>query len=204
MKNIKDFSKNYFNELKKGIDNIDLGKVQKVTEVIFRAYKNNKQIFILGNGGSASTASHFACDLGKGTLRRVYDDEEKRFKVVSLTDNVTTMTAFGNDVSFEDIFYQQLRNFVNPGDVVIGISGSGNSLNVIKAIQYAKKCGATTVGFLGFKTGGKLSQLVDYEITVQDNHYGRIEDIHLMLVHSIAAYLTELKKDYDPPSTFSS
>lgn len=193
MENIKNFSKNYFNELKKAIDKLDLEKIQKVTEVIFEAYKNNKQIFILGNGGSASTASHFACDLGKGTIKKVYDNKEKRFKVISLTDNIATMTAFGNDVSFEDIFSQQLKNLLNKEDVVIGISGSGNSPNVVKAIQYAKECGAKTIGLLGFKTGGKLRELIDYEITVQDNHYGRIEDIHLMLGHLIANYFAKLK-----------
>ena len=103
--------------------------------------------------------------------------------------------ALGNDLSFEDIFVQQLRNLVNKEDVVIGISGSGNSANVIKAIQYAKECGAKTIGFLGFKTGGKLQELVDHEITIQDNHYGRIEDIHLILEHLITNYLFELKKN---------
>jgi len=191
---IKEFSKTYFDQLKKTIDNLDLAKIQKITEVIFEAYKNNKQIFILGNGGSASTASHFACDLGKGTLKNIYNNKEKRFRVVSLTDNVATMTAFGNDLSFEDVFCQQLNNLVNKGDIVIGISASGNSANVIKAIQYAKDCGAKTIGFLGFKTGGKLRGLVDYEIIVQDNHYGRIEDIHLILEHLITGCLAKLKK----------
>lgn len=194
MKNIKEFSKNYFRETNKIIAQLDLEKIQKMAEVIYDAYKNNKQIFIMGNGGSASTASHFACDLGKGTLENVYSDNEKRFRVISLTDNVATLMAFGNDLSFEDVFYQQLRNLVNKGDVVIGISASGNSTNVIKAIQYAKKCGAKTVGFLGFKTGGKLHDLVDYEITVQDNHYGRVEDVHLALQHLITSYLAEMKK----------
>lgn len=194
MKDIKEFSKNYFEELKKAVDKLDLEKIQKITEIIYDAYKNDKQIFILGNGGSASTASHFACDLGKGTLERFYDDKEKRFRVISLTDNIATITAFGNDLSFENIFSQQLSNLINKDDVVIGISGSGNSPNIIKAIQYAKKCGAKTIGFLGFKTGGKLAQLVDYEIIVQGEHYGRIEDIHLILGHLIANNLTELKK----------
>lgn len=194
MDNIKEFSKNYFGELKRIINELDLEKIRKITEVIYQAYRNDKQIFIMGNGGSASTASHFACDLGKGTLKNVYDDNEKRFKVISLTDNVTTLMAFGNDLSFEDVFYQQLRNLISEGDVVIGISASGNSVNVIKAIQYAKKCKATTIGFLGFRTGGKLHDLVDYEITVQDEHYGRSEDIHLISVHLITNYFTELKK----------
>ena len=193
MNNIKNFSNEYFSELKKAIDGLDSVKIQKIIEVLFEAFKNNKQVFILGNGGSASNASHFACDLGKGTLKNVYDMQEKRFKVISLTDNVATIMAFGNDLSFEDIFVQQLRNLINPGDIVIGMSGSGNSINVIKAIEYAKVCGAKTIGFLGFGTGGKLAKIVDYEIIVQNNHYGRIEDIHLVLCHLISDSLAALK-----------
>jgi len=191
---IKEFSKNYFEQIKVLINQLDLDKIQKITEVIYNAYKNDKQIFIIGNGGSASTASHFACDLGKGTLKNFYDDQEKRFKVISLTDNVATMMAFANDLCFEDIFVQQLRNLVNPGDVVIGISASGNSADVVRAIEYSKRCGAKTIGFLGFRTGGKLHDLVDYEITVQDEHYGRSEDIHMIMVHLITNYFAELKK----------
>lgn len=195
MNNTKNFSNEYLLELKKTIDSLDSAKIQKVIEVLFEAYKNNKQVFILGNGGSASNASHFACDLGKGTLKNVYDMQEKRFRVISLTDNIATIMAFGNDLSFDEIFVQQLRNLINKGDVVIGISGSGNSLNIIKAIRYAKQCKATTIGLLGFKTGGKLAKIVDYEITVQSNHYGRIEDIHLALCHLISDSLAKLKHD---------
>jgi len=192
---IKEFSQDYFKKIKEAIDKVDLEKIQKIVEVLFAAYKNNKQIFIMGNGGSASTASHFACDLGKGTLCRVYDEKEKRFRVISLTDNVATIMALGNDLSYEDVFSQQLSNLVNEGDVVIGFSGSGNSKNIIKAIEYAKKQKAITVGFLGFETGGKAKELVDYEITVQEKHYGRIEDIHLMIEHLITSSLAELKRE---------
>jgi len=191
---IKEFSQDYFKKIEEALDKIDLEKIQKIVEVLFEAYKNNKQIFIMGNGGSASTASHFACDLGKGTLCRFYDEKEKRFKVMSLTDNVATIMALGNDLSYEDIFSQQLSNLINEGDVVIGFSGSGNSKNIIKAIEYAKKQKAITIGFLGFETGGKAKEMVDYEITVQEKHYGRIEDIHLMLEHLITSSLAELKK----------
>ncbi len=194
MKKIKNYPQKYFQELKKSIVSLDFAKIQKAIEIIFEAYQNNKQVFILGNGGSASTASHFACDLGKGTLQNIYNMGEKRFRVISLTDNVATLLAYGNDLSFEDVFVQQLNNLINEGDVVIGISGSGNSANVIRAIEYAKKCGAKTIGFLGFKTGGKMGKLVDFEITVADNHYGRIEDIHLALCHLISDSLAILKK----------
>lgn len=195
MKNIKNISQDYLNKVKESLDALDLGKVQKIAEVLFEAYKNDKQIFIIGNGGSASNASHFAGDLRKGTLKNIYDENEGRFRAISLTDNTTIITALGNDLSYENIFSQQLNNLLNKDDVVIGISGSGNSANVINAIQYAKKCGAKTVGLLGFKTGGKLHELVDYEITVQENHYGRIEDVHLLLAHLITSILFELKNN---------
>jgi len=194
MLDIKDFSKEYFRQVHENLAAIDLEKLQKIIEVIFEAYKNDKQIFIFGNGGSSSNASHFACDLGKGTLNNVYDKKEKRFRAISLTDNVATIMAFGNDLSFEDVFSEQLRNLINKGDVAVGMSCSGNSPNVVKAIAYAKERGATTIGFLGFKTGGKLRDMVDYEITVPDNHYGRVEDIHLMLCHFVTNSLALLKQ----------
>ena len=185
----------YRNTIKKIIDELDLNEIQKIAEIIFGAYRKRKQIFIMGNGGSAATASHFACDLSKGTLEREYDDLENRFRAISLTDNVAILMAFGNDISFEDVFVQQLKNLLTKGDIVIGISAGGNSSNVVKAIKYAKRYGARTIGFLGFKTGGRLAGLVDYKIVVQDNHYGRIEDIHLILGHLITDYLTVLKNN---------
>lgn len=183
---IKEFSENYFKELNCALNQIDKDKIARITEIIYGAYKNDKQIFILGNGGSAATASHFACDLIKGT--------GKSFKAISLTDNVSVITAVGNDLSYEDIFYEQLKNLVNREDVVIGISASGNSPNVVKAIKIAKEMGAKTIGLLGFKTGGILHDLVDCEITIQDGHYGRVEDVHLILCHLTVNYLRELKK----------
>lgn len=195
MKKQENFVHQYFGKLKAAINAIERESIEKVVKIIFKAYERNKQIFILGNGGSASTASHFACDLGKGTLANVYHKNERRFRVISLTDNVATMTAFGNDLAFEDIFHQQLRNLVENGDIVIGISASGNSPNILKALTYAKSCKATTIGLLGFKTGGKAKKLVDYDITIQDTHYGRVEDIHLALCHLITDNLTLLRKN---------
>jgi D-sedoheptulose 7-phosphate isomerase len=194
MQNIEDFSKNYLENIKKTIDQIDLEKVRKAVEVIYEAYQKDKQIFIIGNGGSASMASHFTCDLGKGSVVDFKNEKEKRFRVISLSDNVDSITSFGNDLNFEDIFIQQLRNLLNPGDVLIGISTSGNSPNIIRAVEYAKRCGAKTIGLLGFKTGGRLGSLVDYEITVQDEHCERSQDIHMMLIHIMSNYLSELKK----------
>ena len=185
-----EFVKNYLDTLKKELDTLDLTSVKKIVDLLFEAWKNNKQVFIFGNGGSAITASHFACDLGKGTLERVYDRNEKRFRVISLTDNVATITAYSNDLSYDDIFIQQLRNLVQPGDLVIAITGSGNSVNVLKAVEYANQVGATTIGFLGFN-GGKLIDMVDHCILMKSNHYGRIEDSHLILEHLICSYLAK-------------
>jgi D-sedoheptulose 7-phosphate isomerase len=174
----------YLNQLKKSLSDLDLKEINTIVDILLKAYKDNKQIFIMGNGGSAVLASHFACDLGKGTLKNVYDDKEKRFRVISLTDNVALMTAFSNDLNYEYVFSQQLNNLVNEGDVVIGVSASGNSKNIIHAISLAKKSKAITIGFLGFD-GGKLKELVDFKIVINNNHYGIIEDAHSALQHMI-------------------
>lgn len=194
---ITEITKQYFDNLKLALDTIQLDDIQKIANVLFDAYKNNKKVFILGNGGAAATASHMACDLGKGTLKNVYDHNEKRFQVLSLTDNVATMTAFANDLGYDDMFVQQLRNYIQPGDIVIGISGSGNTPNVIKALLYAKQVGATTIGFLGFTTGGSAKDLVDYDITIKSNNYGVIEDLHTVLDHLLTTCISYMKGLYD-------
>jgi len=194
---IKNIAQGYLDELKKTVDSVNLSDVQKIANVLLRAYKSNHRVFILGNGGSASTASHMACDLGKGTLKNVYNPREKRFQVISLTDNVATMTAFANDLSYDDMFAQQLHNLVSKGDVVIGISGSGNTPNIIKALMYAKSQGAVTVGFLGFGSGGKAKDLVDYDITIKSSSYGVVEDLHLVLDHILTTCLSYMKEHTD-------
>ncbi|OGH51526.1 MAG: hypothetical protein A3H17_01595 [Candidatus Levybacteria bacterium RIFCSPLOWO2_12_FULL_37_14] len=195
--NPKDFIEDYILELTRCLKFLNKTKIELVIDVLVDAYKKDRKVFILGNGGAASTSSHMACDLGKGTLQRVYDNTERRFRVISLTDNVALMTAFANDLSFDDIFVQQLRNLVETDDVVIALTGSGNSPNVVKAIEYAKLCGAKTIGILGFKTGGKLGNMVDYSIIVDSNHYGPIEDIQLILNHMIAAWIAKIKNIHD-------
>jgi len=189
-----EFIKNYFKELKKTIDEISVKDIKKVTDILYKAYKKDKQIFIIGNGGSASTASHFACDLSKGTLQRIYDEKEKRFRVISLTDNVAHLTALANDLDYNDVFVQQLKNLINKEDILISITESGNSQNILNAVDTASKLGAITIGFLGFD-GGKLKEKVAHYIHVPSNHYGRIEDLHLVLAHLISSYLTEMKKN---------
>lgn len=195
--NCQKFIEDYIAELMRCLQALDKEKIEEAIEMLMEAYKKGRKVFIMGNGGSASTASHMACDLGKGTLARVYDEGERRFKVYSLTDNVALMTAFANDLSFEEIFVQQLRNLVEAGDVVIALSGSGSSVNLIKAIRYAKKCKAKTIGFLGFKTGGKLGKLVDCAIIVDSKQYGPCEDIQLVLDHIIISWIGRIKKEQD-------
>lgn len=196
-KNISNFSDNYiddyFRQLKEALGKIDKRKVKQVIKILLKAYQNRKKVFIMGNGGSAATASHMACDLGKGTLKRIYDEKEERFKVYSLTDNVALLTAFANDVSFEDVFAQQLQNLVEKDDVVIALSGSGNSINLIKAVKYAVRSKAITIGILGFKTGGELAKIVDCAIVTDNTNYGICEDMQLILDHVITGLLAKMK-----------
>lgn len=194
---LREFIAVYFYEVRRCLESLDKDKLELAIDMIVEAYKNDRKVFIFGNGGSASTASHMSSDLGKGTLRRVYDNSERRLKVISLTDNVALMTAFANDLSFDDIFTQQLRNLVETDDLVIALSGSGNSPNVVKAIKYAKSCGARTIGILGFKTGGKLSKMVDCAIVADSTHYGPIEDVQLILNHLIASWIAKVKHIHD-------
>lgn len=193
----KDFINGYLMEVTRCLMLLDKEKIELTIDMLVEAYKNDRKVFILGNGGSASTASHMACDLGKGTLQRIYDNTERRFRVISLTDNVALMTAFANDLSFDDIFVQQLRNLVETDDILIALSGSGNSPNVVKAVEYAKLCGAKSIGLLGFKDGGKLGELVDCALTVDSTHYGPIEDIQLVLNHLIASWIASIKNIHD-------
>jgi D-sedoheptulose 7-phosphate isomerase len=189
----KKFIDKYIFDLKRSLDQLDRNKIGKIIDVLLQGYKNGKKVFIIGNGGSASNASHLACDLGKGTLNRIYDEKEKRFKVYSLTDNVALISAYANDLTYDDIFIEQLKNLVEEGDIVIALSGSGNSKNVIKAIAYAKRCKAMTIGFLGFETGGKLAKMVDLSIIVKSKLYGHCEDIQLVLDHIITMSLAKIK-----------
>ena len=186
----------YFSSLYSGLSELDENAIQKIIEVLFNAWRNNRQIFVVGNGGSASTASHMACDIGKGTLAKHYDTEVKRFRIQSLTDNVATMSAYSNDIDYNEIFKQQLNNLIEKGDVLICISASGNSENVVRAARYANNAGATTIGLLGFE-GGKLNDICDFPLVFREKHYGRVEDAHLILNHYITERLSELTRNYE-------
>ena len=143
----------------------------------------------MGNGGSAATASHFVGDLSKGTIVADFP----RFKAIALTDNVPNMLAWGNDSSYEDIFVEQLKNLMEPEDVVVGISGSGNSRNVIKAIDYANEKGAITIGLLGYD-GGKLIEIVQESLHVPSFNMQQVEDIHALISHLLTSMIREEQK----------
>jgi len=149
---------------------------------LVRAYEEGKNVFVFGNGGSAALASHFACDIGKGTV--IANNGNKRFRVMALTDNVPLITAWANDSCYELIFAEQMQNFVNAGDIAFAISCSGNSPNVLRALQVAGEAGATTIGLTGFK-GGKMKSLCNVCITIPCDNMQVIEDFHLSVAHAI-------------------
>ncbi len=192
---MKQFREEYFKKLEEGLQQVSAEDFEKIANILLDAWENNKQVFIFGNGGSASTASHFACDLGKGTLDNVYDMREKRFKVMSLNDNMTMFSALANDTHYDDVFVQQLRHHLEEGDVVIGISASGNSANVVNAIKLAKGMNAKTIGFLGFE-GGKMKALCDAVLHFPEKSYQRCEDAHLIFEHLLTSYIYEKKKEW--------
>jgi D-sedoheptulose 7-phosphate isomerase len=175
---MKNTISNYINNLQQVLANLDQDEIHAVADLLKTARDKGQQIFIFGNGGSGSTASHFACDINKG----VSYNREKRFKVICLNDNIPVMLAYSNDVGYKVVFEEQLKNFVNPGDVVIGISGSGNSVNVIGAMEVAKATGAITVGITGFG-GGKLKEIADYSFNANVNDMQLSEDVHMIWVH---------------------
>lgn len=178
---------NYVAELHQTLDRLPLELIDRVINILHEARLSHKQIFIMGNGGSASTASHFVADLGKNTRREGWPN----FRVIGLTDNMAIFSAYANDEGYENVFAHQLASFVRPLDIVIAISASGNSPNVIKAIELAKKVRARTIGFTGFD-GGKLGSLVDLHVHVPSNLIEHVEDIHLMLEHLICKNLREM------------
>lgn len=182
------FSQDYFEQLKKIADLIDFAKVDEFANLIFETAKTGKTIFFIGNGGSASLASHMAGDIGKNT---VVDGSNLRFKTMCFSDNVPWLTAVANDASYADVFVEQLKNFANKGDLLVAISASGNSLNVIKALVWAKKQGVKTVGMLGFG-GGLANDLVDLSIVVEAKHYGFVEGLHADIQHCVIEHLKKL------------
>jgi D-sedoheptulose 7-phosphate isomerase len=183
---ITDFAENYRLSVTRTLAYIDAAKVAQAVEWLKEAREQSKHIFVCGNGGSASTASHFACDIVKGASYK----QEKRFRIMALTDSLPTLTAYSNDVSYESVFVEQLKNFAQAGDVVMGISSSGNSPNVVRAVEYGNSIGCRTIGLSG-RDGGKLAPIAQLSIHVDDPHTGRIEDAHMIVCHMIGYYFME-------------
>jgi D-sedoheptulose 7-phosphate isomerase len=159
-------------------------EVRGLADAIFECYEHGRTVFICGNGGSGSNASHLCEDLGKGTLRRedFDNDAKKRLRVISLTDNTPYILAWGNDEGFDRVFLEQLKNLAHPRDLLIAISGSGNSPNVLRAVDWANKQGLKTFGCTGFK-GGKLKELAQHNLHVDLDDMGIVESIHLTVFH---------------------
>lgn len=181
-------AKEYLEKLKNCLDALSLEQVAGVMGYLEEAYRERKQIFIIGNGGSGATASHMACDLSKTLLGRHLDQKTKRLRVVALTDCMPLLTAWANDLGYDHVFAEQLRGLAQPGDVLIVITGSGNSQNIVEAVGVAREMGLKTVGSLGFD-GGRVCDLLEEFVLVASSDYGHIEDTHLILNHLITSYL---------------
>ena len=180
------YPKQYKAALLEAIERIDTSRVERAIEWFREARDGSKHIFVCGNGGSASTASHFTCDIVKGASY----NRDTRFRIMALTDSLATLTAYSNDVSYDCVFVEQLKNFAQAGDLVMCISGSGNSANVVRAMEYANSAGCRTIALTG-RDGGKLGPLAQLNIQVAVPHMGRIEDAHMVVCHMIAYHFME-------------
>jgi len=170
----------------KAIETVDLEKVAELIRIFIEARAEGRQIFACGNGGSAATASHFAMEMVKGASY----NRPARFRIMALTDSGPTIMAYSNDVGYESVFVEQLKNFARPGDVVMGFSGSGNSPNVVRALEYGNSIGCRTIALTG-RDGGKMGPLAQLHIQVWHPHMGQIEDVHMMVMHMICYYFMD-------------
>lgn len=178
---MKNIAESYINDMINIFGKLDAEEISGIIKTLEDARNKGKRIFVAGNGGSAATANHFACDLGKNAAK----EDERRFRIISLSENIEAITAYGNDCGYENIFSEQLKNhFINPGEVVLAISASGNSPNILKLVEYAKSRNAEIISLTGF-SGGKLKEMSDQNINVASDSYEKIEDIHLMIAHII-------------------
>jgi len=167
---------------------VDFTEVEALVNLLTEAYKNDRFVFIIGNGGSGANASHLCQDLGKGTLHDF--DKQKRLRVMSLTDNTPYILAYGNDLGYDRIFVEQLKNFAEPAAVLLAISGSGNSPNVLKAVEWANANGLTTTGITGYD-GGKLKKMCHYSLHVPSFNMGVVEAVHVVIFHYLLDTLYE-------------
>lgn len=174
----------YLNRLNIEVNRLNQADIRRWTDLVYEAWKNGRYVFIIGNGGSGTTASHFAEDLGKSTLRPedLKDESKRRLKVLSLTDNAGWLLAVGNDCGYDQVFVQQLMNYGSAGDLLIAISGSGNSPNILAAVDWANRHGLATFGLTGYG-GGKLKSMQQYGLHVDLPDMGMVESIHLCVFH---------------------
>jgi D-sedoheptulose 7-phosphate isomerase len=180
------YPERYKAALLEAIDRIDIGRVDQAIAWFREARDASRSIFVCGNGGSSSTAAHFACDMLKGASY----NRDRRFRIMALADSLATLTAYSNDVGYDSVFVEQLKNFAAPGDVVMCLSGSGNSPNVLRALEYANSIGCKTIALTG-RDGGQLGPLAQLNIQVPVPHMGRIEDTHMIVCHMIAYHFMD-------------
>jgi D-sedoheptulose 7-phosphate isomerase len=186
---MNDWINNYLRAQQAALAGIPTQTVAGLIAILRTAWEQDRQIFVFGNGGSASNCSHFATDLGKGAS----DKLGKRFRVLSLTDNISWITALGNDYAYEDVFVRQLQNYAVQGDVVIGVSVSGNSPNCVKALEWARAKGCQTISLVGAKRG-RMAEIAEQVIVINDTHYGRVEDAQMGILHMLCyAFIEEVK-----------
>ncbi len=181
----------YLDGVIQSVIDFPLADIDRALDALWKAYQERRQVFTCGNGGSAATAIHFAGDLNKTTIT---DFSAPRFKARSLAENISQVTAWGNDTSYDDIFKEQLVNFLQPGDVVFSVSGSGNSPNVLRAVEYAKKRQALTIGLCGF-SGGQLGEISDISVICRNDDMLQVEDLHSIVCHYLTWELRARIKD---------
>jgi len=185
---MKAYIDEYTSAINDALVKLDPVQFEKIITILAAAYKNDKQVFIAGNGGSAGTANHFVCDFGKNAIPfKGTGPGRRRFRIISISDNIEKITALGNDIAFEEVFRQQLINLMREGDVLIVISASGNSPNIVRACEYAKEMKSHIIVLAGFN-GGKIKEFADAAIVVPLESYEQIEDIHLVICHMIVYY----------------
>jgi len=184
---MQDWIGHYIAEQKAALDSIPAGAVAQLVELLRVAWKEDRQIFVFGNGGSAANASHFVTDLGKGAS----DKLSRRFRCMSINDNGPWMTALGNDYAFDQVFVRQLQNFARAGDVLLSMSVSGNSPNLVKAFEWGNEHGLETIALVGAKRG-RLAELARHSVVIASEHYGRVEDAHMTICHLLAYAFMEL------------
>jgi D-sedoheptulose 7-phosphate isomerase len=186
---MRDYIREYIDRLEQGLREIDTVAIERVVETLENARRERRTIFIIGNGGSAATASHMANDLQKLASQ----GKSLPYRAIALTDNVPLITAWANDANYAAVFVRQLEALARSGDVLIAITGSGNSPNIVRAMQWSKAAELKTIAFLGFK-GGKVKEIADHVLLFAEDHYGRVEDAHMILEHMIANYLHDLSE----------